>query len=93
MTQFKGDVANLDVRIAEDPTNAANLMPIVTHVLQGKRDQVMVRSLSVSPGSRADAFATTRFMAPTTIRQMVRVSATLFTSSIWPRHILRLSGL
>jgi UDP-glucose 4-epimerase len=28
--------------IGEDPTNAANLMPIVTHVLQGKRDEVMV---------------------------------------------------
>lgn len=28
--------------IGEDPTNAANLMPIVTQVLQGKRQQVMV---------------------------------------------------
>lgn len=28
--------------IGEDPTNAANLMPIVTQVLQGKREEVMV---------------------------------------------------
>ncbi|KAK4056345.1 hypothetical protein OIO90_002488 [Microbotryomycetes sp. JL221] len=28
--------------IGEDPTNAANLMPIVTQVLQGKRDHVQV---------------------------------------------------
>ncbi|ORY82907.1 hypothetical protein BCR35DRAFT_290674 [Leucosporidium creatinivorum] len=28
--------------IGEDPTNAANLMPLVTHVLQGKREHVKI---------------------------------------------------
>lgn len=78
--------------VAQDPTNAANLMPIVTHVLQGKREHVKVRL-----GTTALVFAVTdaprrvRSTVPTTTRPTARACATSFTWWISPKLIWRLS--
>jgi UDP-glucose 4-epimerase len=43
LSLFRFRYTVLNSESAQDPTNAANLMPIVTQVLQGKRDFVKVR--------------------------------------------------
>lgn len=89
--------------LAQDPTNAANLMPVVTQVLQGRREQVKVShpsSVAVLSSPDRPCLCSHRSLARTMTRPMGRACATTFTSlispgptsppsGIWPRVVQR----